>query len=56
MTGEEWDIAYWRIYDDLVRDGASDDGARHLAAEECTEQFGPRQDDPAGTPNQDVER
>lgn len=47
MSGEEWDIHYWRIYGDLIRDGVSDDSARHLAADECAEQFGPHPEDVA---------
>ena len=42
MTGEQWDVHWWVIYNDLLRDGVPD--AEEQATRECTEQFGSEPD------------
>lgn len=42
MTGEDWDVHWWRIYLDAVRDGEGEENAAVLADHDTVEQFGPR--------------
>lgn len=47
MTGEEWDVLWHQIREDLIADGALPVEASALADVQTTEQFEPRPQEPA---------